>query len=416
MAPRWKIRPFWLILVALVVPALTVYPVGADIPHPSPSGNEIQDRLLIEIPKPSQASARSWLVANGATIDVELPLVDYWVVSVPPGKGHAWHESVMHQSFASNVYHDEYFHLDSVPNDPRYSSQWGPPAIQADLAWDQTSVGQHPVMIAIIDSGVQANHPDLNGAVCHLGPDYVEGDMVPQDTLGHGTHVAGIAAAHRDNGVGVAGIAPACIMAIRVIEGCCVPLQEIVGAVSNLMQGILYATINGADVINLSLGGIATPPVCSTIDAAALLNVVVVAAAGNNGPDPDVFFPAACAGAIGVASLDSPNTVSSFSSRGPHVEIAAPGGSIVSTFTGSGYATLSGTSMAAPHVAGTAALVLSADPLLTAIQVRCILNLSADEISGTTPLDVGFGRVNALDTVKNRIFQVDDPACGMVFV
>ncbi len=252
--------------------------------------------------------------------------------------------------------------------DPRRGEQWNLDLIEADGARGVTTgVG---AVVAVIDSGVQADHPDLAGRV-GAGRDEVQGDSTPQDGDGHGTHVMGIVGAATGNGVGVESVAPgATLMPIRVLG------DDGGGSLDDVARGIDYARTHGAHVINLSLGsdvpliGAAEgDEVDAAIRRALAAGIVVVAAAGNNAV-PVCEQPAASEGLLCVGAVDRRRARSFFSSFGSGLGLVAPGGSggsstgmagedVLSTFRGSAYEELAGTSQAAPHVAGVAALLVS---------------------------------------------------------
>lgn len=282
-----------------------------------------------------------------------------------------------------------YFHAAWTPNDPAFSQQYGPQKIQAPRAWDITRSNSN-VKIAIIDTGVQANHPDLSGKVIN-GYDFVDGDNVPQDGNGHGTHCAGIAAAATNNGIGMAGVAPeAKILAVRVLN------NSGSGTLNNVANGIIYAADQGAQVISLSLGGSSgSSTLQNAVNYAWNKGSVVVAAAGNSNTTAP-SYPAYYDKAIAVASTDSSDNRSYFSNYGSWVDVAAPGSSIYSTYITSTYRSLSGTSMATPHVAGVAGLLAAQGR--NNVQIRAAIENSADQISGTGTYWT-HGRVNAYKAV-----------------
>jgi subtilisin len=224
------------------------------------------------------------------------------------------------------------------------------------------------VDIAIIDTGIQLTHPDLN---VFRNVSYVTGARTGNDDNGHGTHCAGTAAA-RDNNVGVVGVAPgARLWAVKVLD------RTGSGTIANVIRGVDYVTRNAAaiEVANMSLGGGNSPTLNAAIAASVARGVVYVVAAGNSNVDavssspansPDVICVSAIVdtdglpgGAGPVSPYGADDTFASFSNYGSVVDIAAPGVNILSTYIGSRYATLSGTSMASPHVAGAAGLYLA---------------------------------------------------------
>ena len=312
----------------------------------------------------------------------------------------------------------------TIPNDRFWSSQWGPPDIQAPLAWSVTT-GTVSVAIAVIDTGIDLTHPDLspnlwtnpgetgldaNGhdkrtnGIDDDGDGYVDdwqgwnfvtGTNSPQDEYGHGTHVSGIAAAVGNNGMGIAGMAWGVRIMVLKILG-----SAGIGSVSDLATAMIYATDHGARVINLSLGDTVPATVMEdAVNYAYAHGVTVVAAAGNNGTQ--VLYPAAYPNAIAVASVDFNNAHSSFSNSGPQVALAAPGSGIYSTCLGGSYCFKDGTSMATPHVAGTAALLASRLVPNTVDNIRAALQNTALDL-GPTGRDpqFGYGLVQAYDALN----------------
>jgi subtilisin family serine protease len=218
------------------------------------------------------------------------------------------------------------------------------------------------------------------------------------DDNGHGSHVAGTAAG-LDNDIGVIGVGPAIdLYAIKVLD------KNGSGFLSDVIEGIQWAIANGMQVINMSLGTSADiQSFHDAVIAAKNAGLVTVAAAGNSGGA--VIFPAAYPEAIAVSATDENNVIASWSSRGPEVDLSAPGVSIYSTYKGTGYATLSGTSMAAPHVTGSAALVLNtsvglydvnANGIWDPDEVQTKLQATATDLGdGGFDILYGWGLVNA---------------------
>lgn len=227
---------------------------------------------------------------------------------------------------------------------------WGVDRIDAELVWPLGNTAD-PIRVGIIDTGISNTHPDILANV-KGGVNTINPRKNWNDDNGHGSHVAGIAAAV-DNDIGVIGVGPAIdLYAIKVLG------KNGSGFLSDVIEGIQWAIANGMQVINVSLGTSADiQSFHDAVIAAKNAGLVTVAAAGNSGGS--VIFPAAYPEAIAVSATDQNNVIASWSSRGPEVDLAAPGVSIYSTYKGTGYATLSGTSMAAPHVAGSVALVLN---------------------------------------------------------
>ncbi len=304
--------------------------------------------------------------------------------------------------------------------------------IDADAAWAYTQ-GQPDVVIAIIDTGIDLDHPDLidqlwvnaleipnnnidddaNGYVDDVnGWDMASSDNLPDDSHGHGTAVAGVAVAAR-NGIGIVGLAPNVkVMPIRACNPGC--------PISALVQAVAYARDNGADVVNLSLGG--HGPFFEPLgdEIAASSGILVTAAAGNTGSNTDSnpFFPAGfdLPNIISVASTDDADQLSPFSSYGVGtVDLAAPGEVVLSTSIGA-WATMSGTSFASPYVAGAAALVLSLRPDAQPPEVVNLLLSQVDTLPSLAGKVSTGGRLNAGSTVYqatapviNLALTVDSP-------
>lgn len=285
-----------------------------------------------------------------------------------------------------------------VPNDPSYSKQWGLSQVNAPQAWGRsTGAG---IVIAVIDTGVDLNHPDLAGKILP-GRDVVNGDNDPQDDVGHGTHVAGIAAAMTDNGAGVAGMGwDTLILPVKVLA------SDGFGTDVDAAQGIVWAVDNGANIVNMSLGGEDYSAALRTAtDYAFAHGALVVSSAGNCGDPNDygqctrhnpIIYPAANPNVLAVGATTSSDERASFSEYGGFVDVTAPGVSIYSTFWNDMYRYLSGTSMASPLVAGLAALVWARDPALSNAQVAdTIMSTAVDLGLAGRDDEYGYGRVNA---------------------
>lgn len=286
------------------------------------------------------------------------------------------------------------------PNDPLFDEQYALQRINAEAAWAVTQ-GNPNLIVAVVDTGVDANHPDLRGKLVK-GYDFVDDDTSPDDTVGHGTFVASLIAARSGDRNGIAGIAPNVkIMPLRA-------LGSRGGSSTDIAAAIRYAADNGAKVINLSLGSAsASRTIRQAIDYAVGKGIVVVAASGNDGNRRNpIEYPAAFSNVISVGATGPRDTIATFSTYNREVDISAPGVNVVGaqasrtkmcrSSNGQPYCTSSGTSFAAPYVAGTAALMLSVNPKLTPAQVRDILTKTATD-KGTAGRDdrYGAGLVNA---------------------
>ncbi|NCN42319.1 S8 family serine peptidase [bacterium] len=278
---------------------------------------------------------------------------------------------------------------------------WGIDKIDAELVWPSGNTAD-PVKLAIIDTGIDVKHPDLT-ANLKGGVSTVGYTTSYNDDNGHGTHVAGIVGAV-DNEIGVIGAGPAIdLYAVKVLD------RRGSGYLSDVIEGLDWAIAHGMQVVNMSLG--TSADVLSFREAVQRVNsagIVQVAAAGNSGGS--VIYPAAYPEVIAVSATDNTDTIASWSSRGPEVDLAAPGVSIYSTYKGQTYKTLSGTSMAAPHVAGAAALVLNSaigaydlngNGVWDPIEVQNKLQDKAVDL-GSHGFDnlYGWGLVNAFNAVQ----------------
>lgn len=290
-----------------------------------------------------------------------------------------------------------------APNDPRLGDQYALDRVNAVAGWDRyrQAVGygdKFPATggatIAVIDSGLDKTlHPEFDGKVTGCQAWILQiGVGLPscQDNNVHGTHVSGIAAATADNGTGVAGVAfDAQIQALQACTVLC--------ATADLAAALVHAADNGADVINMSLGApAAVDAMGDAIEYAADSGALLVAAAGNDGGS--VNYPAAYDEVMAVSATDRNDRLGAFSSRGPEIDVAAPGARVLSTLpTGVLYGELDGTSMAAPHVAGLGALLmnLGAD----AEQARWAIRAGADDV-GLPPAEQGAGRIDVVDSVE----------------
>ncbi|MDQ1508488.1 MAG: hypothetical protein QOG50_332 [Actinomycetota bacterium] len=271
-------------------------------------------------------------------------------------------------------------------NDPRRYQQWALDQVSFEATWPVTRGGG--IIVAVIDSGVLGNHQDLAGSVLP-GKDYVTaGSDGRIDPNGHGTHVAGIIAAHVNNALGIAGAAPDVrILPVRVLNA------DGGGVASNVAKGIIWAADHGARVINLSLGGGQADGVEQAIRYANSKGAVVIAAAGNSGDSGNApMYPAAYPEAIAVAAVNPDLSHPAFSNTGRYVDVAAPGVGIVSTWgsSPSAYASATGTSMATPYASAAAALIFAAHPSFTAARLTQVLEGSARDL-GSAGHDRAFG-------------------------
>lgn len=297
------------------------------------------------------------------------------------------------------------YQMYAIPNDPEYGKQWNMRSINMEQAWDETR--GKDITVAVIDTGISPV-PDLQDTKFVAGYDFVNDQAEARDDNGHGTHVAGTIAEATNNNFGVAGIAyEANLMPLKVLS------SGGGGTVADIAESIRFAADNGANVINMSLGGGGESSLMQeAIDHAHSKGVVIVAAAGNAGRNA-AEYPARYPHVIGVSALDAAGSKTPYSNFGAGIDIAAPGGLIsgedklggilqntINPATGeSVFEAYQGTSMAAPHVAGVAALV-KAMGVDSPNEVEDVLKQSAMPVADDTLNHYGAGKLNAAEAVK----------------
>ncbi len=283
-------------------------------------------------------------------------------------------------------------HRPKPPAQPEAIIPWGIERIKAPLAWG-TSKGSG-VRAAILDTGIQLDHPDLKNNIIG-GVNTINSRKTANDDNGHGTHVAGIVAA-LDNSFGVVGVAPeAHLYAVKVLGA------SGSGWLSDIIEGLEWCINNDMQIANMSFGSSTDSRLFrEAIEETSRAGIVLVGAAGNEGSA--VIYPAAYPEVIAVAASDSEDKIPYWSNSGPALDLTAPGVSIYSTYKGSTYRTLSGTSMASPHAAGVCALVLAVPKYkdLDPAQVKAQLETTAEKLTGYTANQQGAGLVRADGAVK----------------
>jgi serine protease len=415
---------------------------------PAATDEVVPTELIVKFkPGTSRADRAAAVQDKAAILKRELLLRDFVLVRVPEGKEQEFRTRLEAHPRVELVEPNAIARIDFSPNDTYYSYQWHMPQIQMEQAWEVASGSR--AVVAILDTGVAyedyggfAQAPDLACTSFKAPKDFINNDYHANDDNGHGTHVAGTVTQCTNNSLGVAGVAfDAAVMPVKVLD------SSGSGSHANIADGIVWATNNRADVINMSLGG----PHSSTLETAvnyALSNgVVVVAAAGNGGADtigdPVLDCPACYPGVIAVGATDYNMDRAYYSNygtgRGGHtLDLVAPGGDITADLNGDTYVDgvlqetfedtcdgieppvdltsfvycfLQGTSMATPHVAGAAAVLLSADPGITRQQVaNCLTSTATDRGAAGYDLEYGYGLIQ----VRDALGCVEKEAFGAV--
>lgn len=376
--------------------------VSAVIGHAAPSNLPIEvnghlvhpRRLIVEMTGPSAAQS---IRSLGAKIVRRLPQIDRVVIEVATDKLVGVQKMLTSKRGIGRVDWDGAAKLAYTPNDPYWGNQWHLRDIKVDTAWD-LSLGSSEILVAVIDTGIDASHPDLVGNLWDNvdeianngvdddsdglidnkhGYDFAYDDGTPEDVYGHGTPCAGIVAAVGDNGIGISGIAPrAKVVALKT----CVNEGYLYD--SNNIPAYLWAADNGVKVFSMSYftdydvtsaGGAAFDYVISK-------GVLPCAAAGNDAQIWN-YYPGGYEGVVAVAATDGGTSKAGFSNYGSWVDLAAPGSGLISTGVGGGYTGFGGTSGACPHIAGVAALIWGANPSLTAAQVRAAMEDTATAVN-----------------------------------
>jgi subtilisin family serine protease len=354
-----------------------------------------ESRIVRRIPQinvyqlqiPGSATVEEMVYVLGQNPDVVYAEPNYTTaITVSPNDEFFWRQYALYNSGD----------ILAIPGSPQGKSRAD---IKATAAWEETK-GDGDIVIAVIDTGVDLRHPDLKNKIANSGRDFVNDDFEATDDHGHGTHVAGIAAAETNNSQGIAGVAWNCkVLPVKVVD------KGGSGLYSWLIEGINWAADNGAQVINMSLGADAySDALKEAVKYAYDKGLVLVAAAGNTGGS--VFYPAAfddyC---LAVAATDYSDSWVPWSNVGAQVDVAAPGVFILSLVptwywgpSSPPYSFWSGTSMAAPHVSGLAALVKSLKPWLKPAEIMNVIRYSADDVNSTTLSgkddQIGYGRIN----------------------
>jgi serine protease len=399
----------WLILIFTItlMSASFTLAAGNDTGPPFKSGEVVV------------AGAPGSLLA-GLEIVKYLPHANITVVKIERGREAATAQRFMTRGRKASL--NYIVHAANAPNDQYYSYQWNFTAIQSENAWS-LSAGAG-VTVAVLDTGVATGGND--GINCIVEPrDVVNADNHPDDGHGHGTHVSGTIAQATGNGIGVAGLAyNACIMPVKVLD------DTGTGSFADIAEGIHYAVDHGAGVINMSLGtnaryGLRNDPIMDVeLDYAQDQGVTVVCASGNDGWRKNVSYPAIYPTTIAVGATDLNNNVTGYSNKGEGLDIVAPGGDLLKDLNNDGYADgilqetlingswgyhfFEGTSMASPHIAAVAAMLMASDSTLTPALVYQAMTTTALDLNDIGyDATSGYGLIQAYDALVLTSVDVD---------
>ncbi len=375
-----------LLLIAAICP-MFASPANAAQPDTT------QVQILVK-PKVSMSDAalKAILTLRGASQQGSIPALGVRVIRVPAVAANQLLDALQHHQDVEYAEPDFTAEALGTANDPFFTqgSEWHLAKIQAPAAWDVTT-GAAGIVVAVVDTGVLASHPDLAGKVLAGGYDFVANDTDPTDENGHGTAVSGTISPASNNLLGVAGVTWANpILPVRVLDAAGS------GTYSAISNGITYAADHGARIINMSLGGTSSSRTLQdAVNYAWNKQCVLIAAAGNNGNNVS-FYPAACSNVVAVSATDSADVRPSWSNYGSYVDVCAPGVDILTLYGADQYASWSGTSFSSPVTSGVVALMASKNPNLTNAQLVDLLLKNCDDI-GAPGYDVyyGYGRVNA---------------------
>jgi subtilisin len=349
-------------------------------------------RKIVVFKEKPTSTHEDLLKGHGCTVVKKLNLINGVVVYLPEQASEKALEAIMKNRDVVRV--DDDLVMSAYPKGkgkkpsepPSQQTPWGVNRIDAPKVW-VSSTGEG-VKVAILDTGIDLDHPDLTNNL-KGGYNCINSAKTADDDNGHGTHVAGTVAALNNN-IGVVGAAHSThLFAVKALD------RRGKGYLSDVIEGIQWCIENGIKVINMSLGTpMDSPSLHDAIASAHNSNIVVICAAGNDGTS-GANYPARYSESIGVSAIDNGDNFYHYSNYGDGVDICAPGVDVYSTYRRGAYKNLTGTSMAAPHVAGACALALHLTPTSTPDEVKTKLKSTAEHLSSLSGAQQGAGLVDA---------------------
>jgi len=363
--------------------------------------NYVRDELLVQLKVGvTDERLKELLSSFGGFITSEIPQIRVKQIKVPTHVLETVKRALANNPHINFVENNFVASASAIPNDTFYSSQWHLQKIYAPEGWN-ISTGSSEIPIAIIDSGVDPTHPDLASKLLQ-GYNFLKDNLDTSDVLGHGTAVAGSAAALSNNYTGVTGVSwNSPIVPLVVLN------SNNYATYFDISRAITYAVDKGIKIINISIGGSSSSSTLQNAVNYAWNNGAVIFASAMNYSSSTPYYPAACNNVVAVSATNRDDTIASFSNYGNWVDISAPGVSILTTNNGGGYGTWSGTSFSSPISAGLAALIFSVNPSLTNQQVVDIIKNNTDDL-GSQGFDpyYGWGRINVYKSLLAAVNSI----------
>ncbi len=374
-----------LLIVLLILTALPTAAFAFQDAN-EPAGPYVEDELLVKFNNGADSNSKknAHAIAN-AEAHGKIDKLDIEIVKVNRGQAKKALEEYKKNSDVEYVEYNYILTPEQTPNDAKFASQTYLAPANASKAWD-INVGSSSVTVAVIDTGVDVNHADLKGRLTS-GYNFYGGNTDPSDVYGHGTKVVGIIAASSNNTVGITGMDWGCnVMPLRIGD------DSGMGTVSRMANALIYASDNGARVVNISMGSpTSSITMLNAVNYAESRGVVVVAATGNS--NTTVSYPAAYPTVLGVGNVTTTGSRYSSSNYGEGLDVCAVGVSTYTTIMGSSYGSGTGTSFSSPQVAALVSLMLSANPGLSPSDVRRIITSTAKN-GGAWNAQTGYGQID----------------------